>query len=118
MNQLVTRRYLYSNGKLKVEPKPDAKARGVPSPDRADAMVLAFAKLPLDAFINPPPEDLTPAKAEDRLKGLTIEELQDLVSAKRAQRQAPRPEMTASFLFARGEQKSGRFTGMISRRRF
>jgi hypothetical protein len=51
MNQLVTRRYAYSNGKLKAESKADAKARGVASPDRFDAAVLAFVHLPIDVFL-------------------------------------------------------------------
>lgn len=33
-----------SRGKIKVESKKDAKARGVPSPNRADALMLAIAK--------------------------------------------------------------------------
>lgn len=43
------------DGKLQIESKKDMKARGVPSPNRADSLVLSFAfpvvkKNPLDAF--------------------------------------------------------------------
>ena len=55
LKQLTARRFLpevlASKGKMQLEPKKIAKARGVDSPDRADAMVLAFANTPLDVFI-------------------------------------------------------------------
>lgn len=42
--QLTSRKYhVTSKGKLKLERKEDMKKRGLPSPDRADALVLAFA---------------------------------------------------------------------------
>jgi hypothetical protein len=42
--QLTTRRLAYnSKGKLQIEPKDKMKERGLSSPDRADAVVLAFA---------------------------------------------------------------------------
>lgn len=38
--QLTSRKHVYnSRGKLKAEPKPDMKKRGLPSPDRADAVL-------------------------------------------------------------------------------
>lgn len=45
------------DGKIQIESKKDMKARGVPSPNRADSLVLSFAypvvkKNPLDAFRN------------------------------------------------------------------
>ncbi len=41
--QLSSLRYLYnSRGQLIIESKDDARARGIPSPDKADAMMLAF----------------------------------------------------------------------------
>jgi len=41
--QLTTRQLLYnSKGKLIAEPKPDMRKRGIDSPDRADALVLAY----------------------------------------------------------------------------
>ncbi len=44
LGQLTSRRYSYtSRGQIKVESKDDMKKRGLPSPDRADAVVLAFA---------------------------------------------------------------------------
>ena len=45
--QLGSIRYeLTSKGQIKIESKDDMKARGMPSPDRADAMMLAFADRP------------------------------------------------------------------------
>lgn len=42
--QLTTRRYtITSKGRIALERKEDMKRRGLPSPDRADAVVLAFA---------------------------------------------------------------------------
>jgi len=42
--QLASMKYKYmSNGKLLIESKDDMKARGLPSPDRADALMYAFA---------------------------------------------------------------------------
>lgn len=44
VGQLTTRKYrMTSKGKLKLERKEDMKKRGLRSPDRADAVVLAFA---------------------------------------------------------------------------
>lgn len=46
------------DGKIQIESKKEMKARGIPSPNRADALVLSFAypvvkKNPLDAYRNP-----------------------------------------------------------------
>jgi hypothetical protein len=42
--QLAEIKFVYMpNGKIKIEAKEDAKARGLESPDRADAMMLAYA---------------------------------------------------------------------------
>ena len=46
-----------ADGKVQIESKKDMKARGVPSPNRADALVLSFAfpvikRNPLDAYRN------------------------------------------------------------------
>jgi len=47
MAQLSSRRYTYtSRGQIRIEPKNDMKKRGLPSPDRADAVALAFAPTP------------------------------------------------------------------------
>jgi hypothetical protein len=47
--QLKKRRYkIFEDNTLMVEPKPDAAARGEESPDRADALVLAFADFSVD----------------------------------------------------------------------
>jgi hypothetical protein len=51
ITQLTSRRYALSEGKTKLESKPDAKSRGAESPDRADAAVLAFATIPLSIFL-------------------------------------------------------------------
>jgi phage terminase large subunit len=46
--QLALLRYRYTSaGRLEVESKEELRARGVPSPDRADALALAFAPAPL-----------------------------------------------------------------------
>jgi hypothetical protein len=46
MSQLVSIRYeIRSDRKIKVESKEDAKKRGLKSPDRADAVIMAFADL-------------------------------------------------------------------------
>ena len=43
INQLVNRRYsVIKSGKLNLESKAECRARGIPSPDRADALVLCF----------------------------------------------------------------------------
>jgi len=45
VSQLTTRKYkLQPDGRIKLERKEDMKKRGVPSPDRADALVLCFAQ--------------------------------------------------------------------------
>lgn len=56
VDQLTTRLYRYSKGKVGLEDKKDARKRGAPSPDRADATVLAFALIPLSTFFG---EDVT-----------------------------------------------------------
>jgi hypothetical protein len=44
MGQLSSRQYKYtSRGQIKIEPKDEMRKRGLPSPDRADAVALAFA---------------------------------------------------------------------------
>lgn len=55
VGQLSTRKYrITSKGKIKLESKEDMKKRGLRSPDRADAVVLAFAATRMGAL----PEDL------------------------------------------------------------
>ena len=41
------------NGRVKVESKKDMKKRGIPSPNRADALVMAFAPVQGGLNINP-----------------------------------------------------------------
>lgn len=55
VGQLSTRKYrITSKGRIKLEPKEEMKRRGLRSPDRADAVVLAFAP----AGSNPVTEDV------------------------------------------------------------
>ena len=53
------------DGKLQIESKKDMKSRGVPSPNRADALVLSFAypvvkKSPIDAYRKSASRDYDP----------------------------------------------------------
>ena len=54
------------DGKIQIESKKDMKARGIPSPNRADALVLSFAypvtkKSPIDALrVSSPRRDYDP----------------------------------------------------------
>lgn len=53
--QLASRKYKESSAgldKLQLESKPDMKAAGFPSPDRADAAVLAFTDVSLDMLLD------------------------------------------------------------------
>lgn len=51
VTQLTSRKYrMTSKGKIALERKEDMKKRGLESPDRADAVVLAFAELTTDFF--------------------------------------------------------------------
>lgn len=52
---------ILSNGLIKVEGKPELKARGVKSPNRADAWLLTFAEL------GAPPKPLKPLKYRNRM---------------------------------------------------
>ncbi|MGB3552601.1 MAG: hypothetical protein WA993_18110, partial [Candidatus Binatus sp.] len=72
---------LDSQGRMKIEAKEKARARGVPSPDRAEALMLALCK--------PPPKyEYTPAlpqqRAADHLDGGP--ELDDFISDFRPRR--------------------------------
>ena len=50
-SELVAPRYSFtSTGKLKVESKQEMKKRGLPSPDRADAVILTLASEPTTAM--------------------------------------------------------------------
>lgn len=51
ISQLTTRKYkMTSRGKITLERKEEMKKRGLSSPDRADAVVLAFAEIEQDKF--------------------------------------------------------------------
>lgn len=51
IDQLTSRLYRYTKGRIALEEKHAAKSRGVESPDRADAAVLAFSMIPLSVFL-------------------------------------------------------------------
>ena len=62
-SQLGSLRYSYSSrGQIVIESKDDMRKRGMPSPDRADAVMIAMAKVNL-------PESSAPIAAEDLLGG-------------------------------------------------
>ena len=42
-----------ANGRVKAESKKDMRKRGIPSPNRADALVMAFAPVQAGLNINP-----------------------------------------------------------------
>lgn len=54
IKQLTSRLYKRSEvtGKIVLESKPEAKARGAMSPDRADAMILAFANESIEEYLS------------------------------------------------------------------
>lgn len=67
VSQLTSRKYKYKQGKTALESKTEAKLRGVPSPDRADACVLAFVGIPLSTFLG---EDLKSLEEQEEHKKL------------------------------------------------
>jgi hypothetical protein len=44
INQLATVKYKFTDNKLVVESKDDRKRRGLPSPDRAESLMMTFAQ--------------------------------------------------------------------------
>jgi len=50
MDQLTSRRFTFTNGKMKLESKDEVRARGEPSPDRADAAVIAWSLIDHETF--------------------------------------------------------------------
>jgi len=111
MMQLVTRRYTYKNGKMKLEPKADHKSRGNTSPDRADAFVLAWAQVSLSDFIDAFRGEEYKA-AQPELTLLDYERLLDERRASKAQKQS-----NALVSEATAGQKSASFQDMIDRAR-
>jgi hypothetical protein len=78
--QLTERRYKKSNtgGRIFLESKKEAKADGLHSPDRADALVLSFTGLSVDDFLKPTKTaDEVTAAAKPR--GLSREELEQAI---------------------------------------
>jgi hypothetical protein len=58
--QLSSRRYKpYPDGRLGLEEKKDMRARGLPSPDIADAFVMAFGTLTVEGYSWIQPDDST-----------------------------------------------------------
>lgn len=56
IDQLTSRKYeTRDDQKVKLESKPEARARGANSPDYADAYVLALARYPLQVLLSTPP---------------------------------------------------------------
>lgn len=54
-SQLGSLRFTYdSKGRIKIESKDDMRRRGMPSPDRADALMLAFARPVIEAHVAAP----------------------------------------------------------------
>ena len=59
-SQLASLKFKYdSRGRIRIEGKDEMRARGIPSPDRADALMLAFA-----SASDLPPPNLTPISIE------------------------------------------------------
>lgn len=71
LEQLTSRRfrgYDTTQGRFALQSKPEARAEGLPSPDRADAFVLCFSSYKPDSITEPPKDDrllLTPSQLVD-----------------------------------------------------
>lgn len=116
LNQIVTRRYTYANGKLKLEAKADAKSRGGSSPDRADAMVLAFAHIPRETFLlNDSPAAGKFYDPQQPLHGVTLETLQAGLERRRAAKDAAEPAATGFTTNVLGTERTSRFSSFLSR---
>ncbi len=91
-DQLTTRFYKQNDsGRIVLESKKEARAKGRPSPDRADACVLAFAGLtiadfrdgkPIEAYKPKDPEQAVLEAREAQLKYLTEERKKSLTKFK------------------------------------
>jgi hypothetical protein len=111
MNQLVTRRFTTQNGKLKVETKKDARSRGVPSPDRVDAAILAFAGRSIDEF------HLSIEQFEPKPQ-LTVEDYERLIDEKRWKDfESTDSKPTGSFTSYISDQKSALFQRFLAPQR-
>jgi len=60
IGELTMRRYEITNGKIALEKKADMRARGLSSPNRADALALVFADVPITQFFDVPSDNPTP----------------------------------------------------------
>jgi hypothetical protein len=88
-----------SHGRTKIEPKEKARARGIASPDRAEALMLALGKpiepiLPLwilrDRVIQRHREGLTEEAIAEKLE-VTIDEVRSWLQEEASQRNKPAP---------------------------
>lgn len=79
MEQLTRRRFRYQNGKMKLEEKKEAKARGEDSPDRVDAAVMAWSLVDINAFLDQIEEAEEAAKPRVP-QVLNMEQIHDLVN--------------------------------------
>ena len=70
-----------TRGRVKIESKEDARKRGVKSPDRAEAVMLAFAKRPLGwTMVDLNPVEARPAPAA-KVKSPYLQQVQNLMPA-------------------------------------
>jgi hypothetical protein len=79
--QLTSRHYKKSNsgGRIFLEPKPDAKADGRPSPDRADALVLSYTGLIITDFLRPENVTVDERIPVGRAKKVSYDELETVI---------------------------------------
>lgn len=80
MEQLTSRRFEFSNGKIKLESKADVLSRGEPSPDRVDAAVMAWSLIDFNMFYDTVAEANKPPPVK---RQLTFEEADALMEARR-----------------------------------
>lgn len=81
MDQLANRYYRQqSNGRLILESKREARAKGHPSPDRADALVLAFTGISIEDMLEAKTKGVSAGKGDSKPRGhmmYTREELEE-----------------------------------------
>jgi hypothetical protein len=75
ITQLTSRRFFLTTGKAQLEPKEEIKKRGGQSPDRADAAILAFARIPLSVFLGAEVGETEAERAyRESLKQITLDQ--------------------------------------------
>ncbi len=79
LQQLYTRYYKQQStqGRIALESKPDAKANGRPSPDRADAFILAFTGLSVSDFMGEDKVNTDEPVKQKRMNGEQLEQWHD-----------------------------------------